>query len=101
MLILRPDGGPDQKPRHERNQAAYAKLFKDLDLDCLFVALHPEGFSAFNPVERRMAPLSRELCGVIFEHDHFGNHLNSKKETINLELEKENFAFAGKALASL
>ena len=48
-----------------------------------------------------MAPLSRELCGVIFKHNHFGNHLNSKKETINLELEKRNFAFAGKALAHL
>ena len=48
-----------------------------------------------------MAPLSRELCGVIFEHVHFGNHLNSKKETVDVELEKKNFAFAGKALADL
>ena len=101
VLILRPDGGPDQNPRHPRNQNVYGKLFKDLDLDTLIVALYPEGYSAFNPVERRMAPLSRELIGVIFEHQHFGQHLNSAKETTDLELEKRNFAYAGKALADL
>ena len=101
MLILRPDGGPDLNPRHPKNQNAYGKLFKDLDLDALLIALHPEGYSAFNPVERRMAPLSRELIGVIFEHQHYGNHLNSAKKTIDVELEKKNFAYAGKALAAL
>ena len=48
-----------------------------------------------------MAPLSRELVGVIFEHQYHGIHLNSKKETTDTELEKRNFAFAGKGLASL
>ena len=48
-----------------------------------------------------MAPLSRELIGVIFDHEHYGSHLNSAKETVDLELEKRNFAYAGKALASL
>ena len=81
ILILRPDAGPDWNPRHEKNQAAYVKLFRDLNLDALIIALHPEGYSAFNPVERRMAPLSRELIGVIFDHQHHGVHLNSKKET--------------------
>ena len=65
------------------------------------IGLYPEGYSAFNPVERRMAPLSRELVGVIFDHQHFGTHLNSKKETVDIELEKRKFAFAEKALASL
>ena len=100
-MILRPDGGPDQNPRHNRNQNTYAKLFIDLDLDCLIIALHPEGLSAFNPVERRMAPLSRELTGVIFDHLHYGNHLNSKKETIDKDLEMRNFEYAGQALADL
>ena len=48
-----------------------------------------------------MAPLSRELCGIIFDYQHYGCHLNSKKETVDLELEKQNFAYAGKALADL
>jgi len=68
VLILHPDGGPDQNPRHEKNQNAYGKLY--LNLDALIIALYPEGFSVFNPLERRMAPLSRELIGVIFEHEH-------------------------------
>ena len=97
VLILRPDAGPDWNPRHEKNQAAYIKLFLDLDLDAVLVALHPEGYSAFNPVERRMAPLSRELVGVIFDHQHFGAHLNSEKATIDVELERKNFGYAGKA----
>ena len=101
VLILRPDGGPDQNPRDHKNQNAYGKLFKDLDPDALVIALHPEGYSAFNPVERRMAPLSRELIGVIFDHQHYGMHLNSAKKTIDLALEKRNFAYAGKGLASL
>ena len=101
VLILRPDGGPDQNPRHKKNQNAYGKLFIDLDLDALAIALYPEGFSAFNPVERRMAPLSRELIGVIFDHEHYGAHLNSAKETIDIQLEKRKFAFAGRALADL
>ena len=92
VLILRPDGGPDLNPRHLKNQNAYGKLFIDLNLDALLIALHPEGWSAFNPVERRMAPLSRELIGVIFDHQHFGNHLNSAKVTVDVELEKRNFA---------
>ena len=101
VVILRPDGGPDQNPRHQKNQDALGNLFISQDLDCLIVALYPEGFSAFNPVERRMAPLSRELCGVIFDQQHYGCHLNSKKETTDIELEKRNFAHAGTALADL
>ena len=101
VFILRPDGGPDWNPRHQKNQAAFVKLFLDLDLDAVVIGLHPEGYSAFNPVERRMAPLSRELVGVIFDHQHYDVHLSSKKETIDDELERRNFAYAGKALASL
>ena len=31
--------------------------------------------AAYNYVERRMEPLSRDLSGVVLPHDHFGNHL--------------------------
>ena len=101
VLILRPDGGPDQNPRHQKNQDCYIKLFKDNELDSLIIVLSPEGLSAFNPCERRMAPLSRELSGVMFDHQHFGNHLNSQKKTIDKDLEYQNFKYAGQALASL
>ena len=48
-----------------------------------------------------MAPLSKELSGVIFDHVHCGNHLNSKKETVDIELEKKTIEYAGQALAAL
>ena len=100
-MILIPDAGPDLNPRHQKNQNAYGKIFIDLDLDALIIELLPEGYSAFNSGEMRMAPLSRELIGLIFDHQNCGCHLNSAKETIDLQLEKRNFAYAGKALAAL
>lgn len=48
-----------------------------------------------------MAPLSRELAGLILSHDHYGSHLDSQGKTIDEELEKQNFEFAGKTLAEL
>ena len=49
----------------------------------------------------RMAPLSRELSGVILAHDSYGSHLNSQNKCIDTKLEKQNFAKAGKKLAEL
>ena len=49
------------------------------------------GLSAFNPVERRMAPLSHDLSGVVLPHDTFGNHLDANGNTIDENLEMDNF----------
>ena len=65
------------------------------------MATNAPGRSAFNRVERRMAPLSRELAGLILSHDHYGSHLDSQGKTIDEEVEKQNFEFAGKTLAEL
>jgi len=59
------------------------------------------GRSAFNRVERRMAPLSRELSGLIRPHEHFGSHLNSQGRTTDEALEKANFKMAGETLAEV
>jgi hypothetical protein len=48
-----------------------------------------------------MAPLSRELTGVILPHDHFGTHLDTSGRTVDDDLELMNFAEAGKVLASI
>lgn len=58
------------------------------------------GRSAFNQVERRMAPLSRELAGLILPHDLFESHLRGQK-TIDSELEKVNFQKAAEILAEV
>lgn len=47
-----------------------------------------------------MAPLSRQLTGLILPYDTFGNHLKNGK-CIDDELEKKNFTSAGEALASV
>ena len=38
-------------------------------------------------VERRMAPLSHDVAGVILPHDTFGTNLDSKADTIDKDLE--------------
>ncbi len=48
-----------------------------------------------------MAPLSRELSGLILPHDHFGSHLDPAGKTIDEELEKQNFGFAGQVLSEI
>ncbi|CAH2000945.1 unnamed protein product [Acanthoscelides obtectus] len=42
-----------------------------------------------------MAPLRRELAGLILPHDHFGSHLDELGVTIDEHLERSNFEFAG------
>ncbi|XP_036340341.1 protein dachsous-like, partial [Rhagoletis pomonella] len=48
-----------------------------------------------------MAPLSRELAGVILPHDSFGNHLDGNGKTVDPILEKINFRKAGEVLAEI
>ena len=42
-----------------------------------------------------MAPLSKELCGLIIPHDKFGSHLDDQRRTIDIELERKTFEYAG------
>ena len=47
------------------------------NFDVFITLCHAPGQSAFNPVERRMPPLSTELAGVVLPHEHFGSHLKT------------------------
>lgn len=101
VFIFTCDGGPDENPRYERVIVSAIQHFKDFDLDAIYIATNAPGRSAFNRVERRMAPLSRELTGVVLKHDNFGSHLDSSNRTTDLELEKRNFESAGIVLANI
>lgn len=101
VFIFTCDGGPDENPRYERVIVSAIQHFKDFNLDAIYIATNAPGRSAFNRVERRMAPLSRELTGVILNHDDFGSHLDSSNRTTDLELEKRNFESAGNVLADI
>ncbi|CAF1416944.1 unnamed protein product, partial [Rotaria sordida] len=91
ILIITVDGGPDENPRFPKTLVASIRKFKKYNLDALFILTHAPGQSAYNIVERRMAPLSPDLAGLILPHDHFGSHLNESGGTMNVDLEKLNF----------
>ncbi|XP_037033492.1 uncharacterized protein LOC119072388 isoform X2 [Bradysia coprophila] len=101
IIIITTDGGPDENPRYEKRIDCAIAEFKKFNADAIFIATNAPGRSAFNRVERRMAPLSRDLAGMIIDHQQLGAHLNEKGETIDVELEKKNFEAAGKLLAEI
>lgn len=57
VTILSVDGGPDENPRYNKVISNGISHFKEYD-------------SAFNRVERRMAPLSRELATVVLPYEY-------------------------------
>ena len=101
ILIQLVDGGGDQRPANTKTLKQAIANFIDYNLDAVFVATHAPSQSARNPVERRMAPLSRQLCGVILPYQHYGNHLDASRKTIDEDLEIKNFGRAATVLKSL
>ena len=101
ILIMSVDGGPDENPRYQKVIDVAVHHFVKHNIDAMFVATNAPGRSAFNRVERRMAPLSRELSGLILQHEHFGSHLDTQGRTIEEELEKLNFKYAGQTLSEI
>ncbi|CAF3921937.1 unnamed protein product [Rotaria sp. Silwood1] len=101
IVIISVDGGPDENPRYAKTLASGVNLFKQYQLDCFFVVSNCPGRSAFNMVERRMAPLSNELAGLILPHDYFGTHLDDNGNTVDEQLEIRNFKRAGECLAEV
>lgn len=61
-----------------------------MDLNVLLPQVDAAGLPAFNPVERRTAPLSHDLAGVVLPYDHF-DHLDSSGKTIDCEMDDNNF----------
>ncbi|BFZ21940.1 hypothetical protein BsWGS_24979 [Bradybaena similaris] len=101
ILVLTVDGGPDENPRYQKVIKVAVHHFLQHHFDAVFIATNAPGRSAFNRVERKMAPLSNELTGLILPHDHYGNHLNERGVSIDADLEKKNFKFAGITLAEI
>ncbi|CAH1111574.1 unnamed protein product [Psylliodes chrysocephalus] len=101
VVIMTVDGGPDEIPRYQKVIGFAIQHFKRHDLDALFLATNVSERSAYNIVERRMAPLSWELASLILPHDHFGSHLDERGVTLDEHLERSNFEFAGNVLAKI
>ena len=99
--VSRSDGGPDENARYPKVIEEAINIFLDFDLDMYVVVITPRGYSAYNPCERRMAPLSHDICGLVLDHEHFGSHIGASGKIIDEELEKRNFFHAMNVLASI
>ena len=84
-------------PKHCMQHTSYSRRTNS----ALSVACHVPGHSAYNTVERCMAPLSHDLLGLILPHDHYVSHLDSNSKTVDSDLEKANFKKAGETLAEV
>ena len=96
LIFVSEDGGPDGAPKYQQSLASWTKVFLKYNLDALFVFTHAPGNSAYNPLDRRMAPLSQESAGLILPFDKYWTHLNEthlneSNKTTNIDLEKKNF----------
>ena len=88
---MKTDGAQDEAPRYPKTLATAVDLFHTLNLDVLLPGMNVAGLSAFNPVERRIAPLSHDLAAIILPHDHFENQLDGLGKATDVEMEEKNF----------
>ena len=66
------------------------ELLKENDIDFIVAACNASGLSAYHFVERRMAPPSKELPGIILPHDYFETHLDGNSNTTDPDKELQN-----------
>ena len=101
ILVLSTDGAQDEALCYLKPLATAIYFFKHLKLDVFLHGVNAAGLSAFNPVERRMSPLSHYIARVVLPHENFGSHLDSQGYTIDVLLEKKNFFHCSQALADI
>ena len=97
VMIVSIDGGSNENLRYEKTISCAVDYFSIYNLDAFFARNVP-GHSAFNTVKRRKASLSKDLGGVLFEHEHSGVHVEEKGNSIGPQLELKNFEHARKIL---
>lgn len=102
IIVMSVDNlGTENNTRYLRTLSTAIDRFKKYNLDALFIVNQAPGQALFNTVERRLAPLSHDLAGLILPHDHFGTHLNDLGLTEHAELEKSNFKQTADVLAEV
>ena len=101
VAMIFSNGGPDENPHFPKSLDVAVQHFKKHKFDALLISTHAPGLSTYNQVERRMAPLNKALAGLLLPYDTFGNYLDSKERTIEVELEKRNFKKVGEVLGEV
>ena len=100
-MIVTVDGGLDENPRHEKTISYTVDYFNTFDFHAFFLVTNAPGRSAFNRVERRVAPLSKELGCVLLDRKHFGAHLDDKGNTVGPQIELKSFEHNRKILGEI
>ena len=101
ILLISTDGAQDEAPRFPKSLKNAVFLFKMLGLDVYIHATNAAGLSAFNPCERRMAPLTHDLVGLVLPAFAHGSHLDDSGKTIDNDLEIKNFFAASEVLSDV
>ena len=78
ILFISTDGGGDHNNTFVRNKAAYAAMFKFLDLDELYVFRNAPNGSWINPVEKSMGSLNLGLMHLALERDKCSSDMVEK-----------------------
>ena len=77
------------------------RKFKKYNLDAFILVSQAPGQALFNTVQRRLAPLSHDLSGLVLPPSYFGTHLNIIGLTVDADLEKINAKRTGELLADI
>ena len=80
LIFVSVDGGPHEAPKNRQSSASWSKTFIENDIDAIFVFTHLAGNSAYNPVERRMAPLSKDVASIILPFDTYVSNLRWEQQ---------------------
>ena len=93
VMIIVTEGGPDESPHYAKLISCAIDYFCSFDLDALYIATSTPG-KAPNPslIESRIVPLGKDLSKVIFPYEHFGQHYDGNNDTIDEDMERDNYA---------
>ena len=101
ILVLSTDGAQDEAPCYPKPLPTAIYLFKNLQLYVFLHGVNAAGLFAFNPVERRMSPLSHDIAGFLLPHENFVSHLDSQGNTIDVKLKKKKIFHASQVLTDI
>ena len=74
--------------------ATEISLFKELNLDVLLHRVNASGLTAFNLMQKYIAPVSHDIAGVLLRHDFFANNLDLSENISDCKQEKKKFSKA-------
>ena len=63
----------------------WARQFESHSLHAVFIFTLAPGSSACNSAERRMAPLLKDIAGIILPFDTSGSHLEAANKSIDIK----------------